>query len=99
MGRPATGQGKTIYVPDRFLNIVEMLKSEDWEGAVKEILDLCSGISIQPYDLEQLSKTIQIIDKSSIDRNEISDLASQNFSILNTVDKYKTLYKSIIPLN
>ena len=39
-GRPATGQGKTIYVPDRFLNIVEMLKSEDWEGAVKEILDL-----------------------------------------------------------
>lgn len=41
VGRPATGQGKTIYVPDRFLNIVEMLKSEDWEGAVKEILDLC----------------------------------------------------------
>lgn len=40
-GRPATGQGKSVYIPDHLLGIVDRLKAEDWEGAVKEILDLC----------------------------------------------------------
>lgn len=40
-GRPATGQGKSVYIPDHLLGIVDRLKAEDWEGAVKGILDLC----------------------------------------------------------
>jgi len=68
-------------------------------GGVKEILDLCSGIVIQPYDINELSKSIQSIDKSSINRNEISEIAIQNFSILKTVEGYKSLYESIIPSN
>ena len=68
-------------------------------GGVKEILDLCSGTAIQPFDIIELSKSIQSIDKSSINREKISELATQNFSILKTVEGYKSLYESIIPSN
>ena len=40
-GRPATGKGKSVYIPDHLLGIVDRLKAKDWEGAVKDILNLC----------------------------------------------------------
>lgn len=68
-------------------------------GGVKEILEVCNGITLPPFDINQLYYSIRSFEKSSSNKMQISKVAIQSFSIETTLKEYFELYKKIIPLN